>query len=168
MDPYLGEIRTTAFNFAPRGWAMCNGQLLPIAQNAALFSLLGTMYGGNGSTNFALPDLRGRSPMHVAPGQWPGSAVGAETHTLSAAELPSHRHRVHASNLVSDTSLPAGAVPAAVSSNGPTLYTTPDQMVRLQPESIGVSGGSQAHTNMPPYLTLNFIIALVGIYPSRP
>lgn len=166
-DQYLGEIRATSFNFAPKGWAMCNGQLLPIVQNQALFALLGTQYGGNGTTSFALPDLRGRSPMHRSSTMPVGARAGEEAHTLSTAEMPRHRHRLHASNQVANSALPAGALPAAAAVSGPTLYTQPGGMLGLKDEAVSPAGGSQPHPNMQPFLTLNFIIALQGIFPSQ-
>jgi len=164
-EPFIGEIRAFGFNFAPRGWAMCNGQLLAIAQNTALFSLLGTMYGGNGQTTFALPDLRGRTPTHN--GQGPGltsrtmgELSGEENHTLVQTEMPQHTHAQPASNAQQDTNRPANAVPARGG-----VYTGATDGAVMDPTTV--SGGSQPHNNMPPYLVVNYCIALEGIYPSR-
>jgi microcystin-dependent protein len=167
-EPFLGEIRSTAFDFAPRGWAQCNGQLLSIVANQALFSILGTTYGGDGRTTFALPDLRGRSPSHVGPQTMLGERKGEEAHTLTAAEMPAHRHALLASQKVADTDQPAGARPAATAASGPSIYTDRGRATPLEGTAIGTSGGSQPHPNMAPYQTLNFIIALQGIFPSRP
>jgi microcystin-dependent protein len=151
-----------SFNFAPKGWAMCNGQLLPINQNQALFSLLGTTYGGNGQTNFALPDLRGRAPIHVGAGHTLGERAGEEAHTLSSAELPQHTHVMNGSSTNADVVSPTGNVVAQSSQ----LYGPAAQLTPLDPSSSGNTGGSQAHLNMQPYLTLTFCIALQGIFPS--
>lgn len=166
-EPFLAEIRIFAGNFAPRGWAFCNGQILAIAQNTALFSLLGTTYGGNGQTTFALPDLRSRVPVHA--GQGPGlSSVnlgevsGTETVTLTVNEMPTHPHTANASNGASSASRPGGGVPAS----GGAYAPSPDGAV-MNPAMIGNTGGSQPHNNRQPYLGLNFIIALEGIFPSR-
>jgi microcystin-dependent protein len=170
-DPFIGEIRAVGFNFAPQGWAMCNGQLLPIAQNTALFSLLGTYYGGNGQTTFALPDLRGRSPMHI--GQGPGltSRVlgeegGAEGVTLTADQIPGHSHALNASAAKATEKTPTGQVNAVT---GPATYGSPEASpTTMSDQAIGSTGGGLAHENMPPFLAINYIIALTGIYPSRP
>lgn len=167
--PYLGQISATAFGFAPKGWALCNGQLLPISQNQALFSLLGTQFGGDGRTNFALPDLRGRVPMHVDGFNPVGQGVGASAVTLQASNLPAHGHAVKASTDLANSAVPGGKVPAARPRAGPVVYgtgrNTPD--VTLHADSIGDTGGTQPHDNMQPSLGLNFIIALQGIFPSR-
>jgi microcystin-dependent protein len=160
-DPFLGELRLMSFNFPPQGWAMCNGQFLPINQNQALFSLLGTMYGGNGQTTFALPDLRGRVPTHVGAGFTQGQAAGDETHTLSSQEMPAHTHSVNASSSAGDAANP-GAL--AQFSEG---YAGPSSLTPLQPSTIMNVGGSQPHENRQPYLVLNWCIALIGIFPSR-
>jgi microcystin-dependent protein len=167
-QPFIGEIRIMAFNFPPRFWAMCNGQLLPINQNQALFALLGTQYGGNGTTNFALPNLQGRVPIEqgtLAGGNfYPiGQVAGELSHTLSATEMPAHTHSVLGS---SDTG--SGIVPAAnVVASASGLYGAAASLTGLNPASVGNSGGSQAHENRQPFLVLNFCIALQGIFPSR-
>lgn len=168
-DPFIGEIRLFAGNFAPRDWAFCNGQLMSIAQNTALFSLLGTMYGGNGQTTFALPDLRGRVPVHMGqgPGLTPrtqGEMAGSETVTLLSSQMPAHSHALRASTAAASGSTPAGALLGATSVNS---YDSSAAGVAMAPGAIGNSGGSQPHDNMAPTLTLNYIIALFGIFPSR-
>ncbi|QHT57735.1 phage tail protein [Cellulomonas sp. H30R-01] len=161
-EPFLAEIRLTAFGYPPRGWAQCNGQLLPINQNQALFSLLGTQYGGDGRVNFALPDLRGRVPMHVGPGFTLGQVGGAETHTLTVGELPPHTHAVRAAS-AGDRALPGGARWAAT--DAPHYGPTPQAV--MADGLVANAGGSQPHPNMPPYAALQAVIALVGIFPSR-
>jgi microcystin-dependent protein len=162
-DPFVAEIRLMSFSFPPKGWALCNGQLLPINQNQPLFSLLGTIYGGNGSTNFALPDLRGRVPIHVGDGHSLGERAGEQTHTLSANELPQHRHIVGASSISSaGNDNPSGRVLGGVNN----MYHTPASLTAMRPETIANVGGGQPHENMQPYLTISFCIALVGIFPS--
>ena len=161
-EPFLSEIRIMSFAFAPKGWALCNGQLLPINQNQALFSLLGTTFGGDGRVNFALPDLRGRTPIHVGSGHTLGEQGGAQAHTLSIAELPTHTHVVNASSTNAATPIPSGNVLAA--SNN--LYASPTNLTSLNPSVVTNIGGSQSHLNMQPFLTLNFCIALQGIFPS--
>jgi microcystin-dependent protein len=170
-DPFVAEIRIFPFNFAPTGWALCNGQLLPISQNTALFSLLGTTYGGDGKSTFALPDLQGSAPMH--PGQGPGLSLhdlgeqgGSETVTLLTSEIPVHTH-----------ALMAGADPAELQAPAPNrsltrsqpgfAYTTGSPSATLAPQALAPTGGSQPHNNMQPYLTLNFCIALQGVFPPR-
>jgi microcystin-dependent protein len=162
-DPYIGQVEILAFAYAPRGWALCNGQLLPINQNQALFSLLGTTYGGNGQTNFALPDLRGKTPLHVGSGHTLGETGGEPSHTLSIAELPTHVHRQNASSANGDSALPGGNILASASG----LYAPPSALTPLEPSSIANVGGSQAHLNMQPFLTLTFVIALQGVFPSQ-
>lgn len=165
-EPFIGEIRMAAFNFAPRGWAMCNGQLLPINQNQALFSLLGTMYGGNGQTNFALPNLQGRVPVHVGAGVQQGQAGGSESVTLTATQLPAHSHTLYGSANQATTNGPAGNV-LAQRTRGGALVFGPTANAALAPASLQpASGGSQPHTNLQPYLAINFVIALQGIFPS--
>ena len=161
-QPFLSEIRIVSFNFAPRGWALCNGQLLPINQNQALFSLLGTTYGGDGRVNFALPDLRSRIPIHFG-NHILGERSGEESHTLIASEMPSHTHTFSASNATPNQGTPAGNMWA--SNTGAYSNASPDSS--MNPASISNIGGNQPHTNLQPYLVLNFIIALVGIFPSR-
>lgn len=163
-EPFLAEIRLMSFAFAPKGWAMCNGQLLPINQNQALFSLLGTTYGGDGRVNFGLPDLRGRVPIHVGAGHTLGERGGEQAHTLSIAELPTHTHPVQASAQPGNTPVPSGAVLASPLNQ---TYRAPEALGALAAGSISSDGGSQAHLNMQPFLTLSFCIALVGIFPSR-
>ena len=171
MDPFIGQIMPVAWNFAARGWAKCDGQLLPIQQNEALFSLLGTAYGGDGRTTFGLPDLRGRVPIHVGAG--PGLSAyavgqqgGLEAVALNDQELPSHRHTVACSSAQGNVGSPVGALPGAeiaaqdIWSNGPAD-------AQMNADMIGSSGGGVAHENRPPYLAITWLIALVGIYPSR-
>lgn len=162
-EPFLSEIRIMSFNFAPKGWALCNGQLLPINQNQALFSLLGTTYGGDGRVNFALPDLRARVPIHEGSGHTLGERGGENAHTVSIAELPTHTHVVQASPNVGDAVNPTGAVLASASN----VYRTADNLTALNPASVTNTGGSQAHENRQPFLALSFCIALQGIFPSQ-
>lgn len=161
-EPFLSEIRIMSFQFAPKGWALCNGQLLPINQNQGLFSLLGTTFGGDGRVNFALPDLRARTPIHVGNGNTLGQRGGEQAHTLSVAELPTHLHGFRASSANADTLIAAGSVLATVNN----VYTGAANLTALNPGSIANTGGSQAHLNMQPFLTLSFCIALQGIFPS--
>jgi microcystin-dependent protein len=161
-DPFIGEIRVTSFTFAPQGWAMCNGQLLAINTNQALFSLLGTTYGGNGTTNFALPDLRGRAPMHEGGGHVLGERAGSEALALTQQNMPAHNHVLLASTAPGSAAQPAGAAfGAARGQYGESIDAT------LIPTTLASAGQTQAHENRPPYLVLNFIIAIVGIYPSN-
>ncbi|TCV89021.1 phage tail protein [Sulfurirhabdus autotrophica] len=162
-EPFLGEIRVTSFSFAPKGWAMCNGQLLPINQNQALFALLGTQYGGNGQTTFALPDLRGRSPIHTAAGFVQGQTGGEEAHLLTSAEIPAHTH-AQGSAAQATGANPANNVLAAKPRRGSNVYASTANVALA---GQGSAGGNQSHGNMQPYLTLNFVIALQGIFPSR-
>lgn len=161
-EPFLSEVRIMSFVFAPRGWALCNGQLLPINQNQGLFSLLGTTFGGDGRLNFALPDLRGRTPIHVGSGHTLGERGGEQAHTLSIAELPTHTHVLQASSANADVLIAAGNLLATANN----LYTGAANLTSLQPASVTNVGGSQAHLNMQPFLTLSFCIALQGIFPS--
>jgi microcystin-dependent protein len=163
-EPFLSEIKIVSFNFPPKGWAFCNGQLMPINQNQALFALLGTTYGGNGQTNFALPNLRGRLPIHMGNGHTLGEAAGASAVTISQQTMPQHLHFEMAQPTEQNSQLPAaGAVFCQVSN----VYRTADNLLALNPASVTNVGGSQPHNNMMPYLVLNFIIALQGIFPSR-
>lgn len=160
-EPFLGEMRIFSFNFAPKGWSMCNGQLLPISQNQALFSILGTTYGGNGITNFALPNFQGTVPMHAGNGHTLGQTAGEASHTLTTSEMPVHNHVVTASAANGNT--PGPGVPAAVNN----VYGPPANLTPLDPSSLAAAGGSQPHNNMMPFLVLNVCIALQGIFPSR-
>jgi microcystin-dependent protein len=162
-EPFLSEIRIFSFNFAPKGWALCNGQLLPINQNQALFSLLGTTYGGDGEVNFALPDLRERVPLHEGHGHTLGERGGEPAHTLSIAELPVHTHVVMASPTNGDTAVPTDNFLGP----GGNLYAGSGALTTLVPSTVPNVGGSQAHLNMQPFLVLNFCIALQGIFPSQ-
>lgn len=170
-DPFVAEIRIVPFNFAPKGWAFCDGQLLPLSQNTALFSLLGTTYGGNGQNNFALPDLQGRAPMMWGQGPGlslydPGESGGAQTVSLTQSEMPTHTHALHGG----DAAGPAVADPAGASlgASPARSYTlaTPDENMAMN--AVSVAGAGQPHNNMPPYLTTYFIIALQGVFPQRP
>lgn len=163
-EPFLSEIRIMSFGFAPKGWALCNGQLLPINQNQALFSLLGTTFGGDGRVNFSLPNLQGFTPIHVGSGHTLGERGGEQAHTLSIAEIPTHTHPASASSTNGDSPAPTGMLLAAEST---AMYAPADgNLVALQAATIGNVGGSQAHLNMQPSLALNFCIALQGIFPS--
>jgi len=163
-EPFLSEIRIFSFGFPPRGWAQCDGQLLPINQNQALFSLLGTTYGGDGRVNFALPDLRARTSMHVGPSHLLGEKVGEASHTLSLGELPAHTHPVNASSAAGNDPNPAGHLLASPLNMS---YRAADSGAALAAAAIAQVGGGQAHPNMQPFLALNFCIALQGIFPSR-
>lgn len=169
-DPFVAEIRIFPFNFAPKGWAWCDGQLLPLSQNTALFSLLGTTYGGNGKSNFALPDLQGRTPMH--PGQGPGLSLhdlgetgGSETVSLLESEIPSHSHALRGSNVLGDSPVPAGNTMARFANA--YQQTVNSNLGSMAPESLAPAGGDQPHNNMQPYLTFYFCIALQGVFPPR-
>ena len=169
-EPFVGEIRMFAGNFAPQGWAFCDGQLLAVSQNDALFSLLGTIYGGDGRTTFALPDLRGRVPVHA--GQGPGlserrlgSKGGTESVTLTTNQLPSHTHPVKGATDTATAATPANNVPAQ--STAISLYAPVAPTVDMNAGAVQAVGGSQAHNNLMPTLCINFIIALYGVYPSR-
>jgi len=172
-EPFLAEIRIFAGNFAPRGWAFCNGQLLPIAQNTGLFSLIGTTYGGDGRTTTALPNLQGRAPMH--PGRGPGltarrlgEKVGVETVTLSEAQIPSHSHTARVATVAPGTNPPNNTSAITRGAGGTPYQTdTTNNLVDMASETLSTTGGGQAHTNLQPFLVLNYIIALVGLYPSR-
>jgi microcystin-dependent protein len=164
-EPFLGEIRMMSFVFAPKGWALCNGQFLPINQNQALFALLGTNFGGNGQTTFALPDLRGRTPIHVGSGHTLGERGGEQAHALSIAELPTHTHVLSGTGTAGSAQIPVGNLLAATASQ---LYHAADaSLVAMAATTVSNVGGSQAHQNMQPYLALSFCIALQGIFPSE-
>ena len=164
---YVGEIRMMSFNVAPKGWALCNGQALPINQNQALFSLLGTRFGGNGVTTFNLPDLRGRVPLHMGAGFPAGQTGGAEAHTLLPAEIPQHDHSLAATSALSTATSPANALPGKKGRLGRDMFAAPANLTTLHPASVSQAGASQPHQNMQPFTTLNFAIALVGLYPAR-
>jgi len=159
----MSEIKLVSFNFPPKGWALCNGQFLPINQNQALFALLGTTYGGNGQTTFALPNLQGRVPIHEGSGHALGEAAGSTAVTVNIQQLPTHLHTLVANDTNANQPVPSGAL-AASCNNG---YTPPAALTTLNPTSVTSVGGSQPHNNMMPYLVLNFIIALQGIFPSQ-
>ncbi|MBZ9679587.1 MULTISPECIES: phage tail protein [unclassified Mesorhizobium] len=161
-EPFLSEIRMMSFGFAPKGWALCNGQLLPINQNQALFSLLGTTFGGDGRVNFALPDYRGRVPIHVGSGHTLGERGGEQAHTLLIGELPFHSHIEQATTTNADTPVPSSNLLATVANT----YTAPGNPTAMDPGTLALAGGNQAHMNMQPFLTLSFCIALQGIFPS--
>lgn len=162
--PFLGEIKIVSFGFAPRSWALCNGQLLPINQNQALFSILGTTYGGNGQTTFGLPDLRGRAPLHRGSQNILGTKAGEEAHTLTQSEMPAHQHFVQAMPTAGTSLNPTGNVLANRASEP---YAAPNNLAPMLAGTTGNVGGSQAHNNLQPFLVLNFCIALQGIFPSR-
>jgi microcystin-dependent protein len=164
-EQFLGEIRFVAFNFAPVGWAQCNGQLLPISQYTPLFSLLGTTYGGDGKTTFALPNLQGRVPIHESTTQPIGQSGGQSTVTLTVAQMPKHRHNLFVSTAAADSSSPADNV-LADSTDHP-IYSSQKLDANLRFTSVSANGGGEPFSTMPPYLTLNCIIALQGIFPSR-
>jgi microcystin-dependent protein len=164
-DPFLGEIKIISWNFAPKGWALCNGQFLPINQNQALFSLLGTMYGGNGQTTFALPNFRGRVPVHVGSGFTQGEAAGSSAVTISQTTMPAHIHFINVKN--DDATGVAPTATDILAKSVANSYGSAVNLVTMNPNIIGNVGGSQPHTNQQPYLVLNFIIALIGIFPSR-
>jgi len=163
-EPFLAEIRIVGFSFAPRGWAFCDGQILPINQNQSLYSLLGTIYGGDGRTNFALPDLRSRTPIHKDVSHALGQKSGAETVTLSDAEMPAHTHQLEGVTNPADTSTPDGAYWA---DNAGTPYGAPVAGNNFAADTVADTGGGGAHNNMQPFLTLAFCIALQGLFPSR-
>jgi microcystin-dependent protein len=163
-EPFLSEIRIMSFGFAPKGWALCNGQFLPINQNQALFSLLGTTFGGDGRTTFALPNLQGLTPIHVGQGHLLGEKGGEQAHTLVSGELPTHTHPLNAQDASGTLGNPKGNLLAQVNN----AYTAPGAgLTTLSPDTVTNVGGSQAHLNMQPFLTLNFSIALQGIFPSQ-
>ena len=167
-EPFLAEVRIVGFNFAPRGWAFCDGQILPINQNQSLYSLLGTTYGGDGRTSFALPDLRGRTPIHIGRSNGGndhrlGSKSGEETHTLSASEMPQHNHAAQASTSPGNSPISANNVLASANN----LYRNLSNPTPLRAGTVANIGGGQAHENMQPYIAVNFCIALQGLFPSR-
>jgi microcystin-dependent protein len=164
-EPFLSEIKIVSFNFPPKGWALCNGQFLPINQNQALFALLGTTYGGNGQTTFALPNLRGRVPVHMGSGLTLGEAAGSTSVTVNIQQLPTHLHGLQGSS--TDTGTSADPTNAFLGPANSAYRQPPDNLTTLSPQSVTSVGGSQPHNNMMPYLTLNFIIALQGIFPSQ-
>lgn len=168
-EPFLAEVRIVGFNFAPRGWAFCDGQILPINQNQSLYSLLGTTYGGDGRTSFALPDIRGRAPMHVGRSNGGGDhrlgqKSGEETHTLAGNEMPQHDHVLQATNTQANSDQPTGHVFARAAG---TVYGEFGAQQALASGTVANVGGGQAHDNMQPYLAINFCIALQGLFPSR-
>jgi len=163
-EPFLSEIKIVSFNFPPKGWALCNGQLLPINQNQALFALLGTTYGGNGQTNFALPNLRGRVPIHMGSGHNLGEAAGTTAVTINIQQLPTHTHALNANTSTGNATTPNATLLAKAPAN---TYGPAASLAAMNPQSVTNVGGSQPHNNMMPYLVLNFIIALQGIFPSR-
>ena len=164
-EPFLSEVRIMSFVFAPRGWALCNGQLLPINQNQGLFSLLGTTFGGDGRVNFALPDLRGRTPIHVGGGFTLGERGGEPAHTLTIGELPEHVHTLNGTAAQATTNVPANNTILSTS-NPQNIYGAASNFIAMSPQAVGNTGGSQAHLNLQPFLTLSFCIALQGIFPS--
>jgi microcystin-dependent protein len=171
-DPFVAEIRIFPFNFAPKGWAWCDGQLLPLSQNTALFSLLGTTYGGDGKSTFALPDLQGRAPMH--PGQGPGLSLhdlgetgGSETVTLLESEIPAHSHSINAQVPPGDTNIPTGNALARSTPATPYIAPAGAPLVSMSPNALPPAGGDQPHNNLQPYLTFYFSIALQGVFPPR-
>ena len=173
MDPFVAEIRIVPFNFAPKGWAFCDGQLMPLSQNTALFSLLGTTYGGDGKSTFALPDLEGRAAMH--PGQGPGLSLrdlgemgGSESVTLLVSEMPAHSHVANGLNILSTTTTPTSGTALGRSANGNAYGSNSAGLQTFAPEALPPAGGSLPHNNLQPYLTLNYVIALQGVFPARP
>ena len=167
-DPFYAQITITAFNFPPKGWAKCDGQLLPINQNQALFSLLGTTYGGDGRTTFALPDLRGRTPVHVSGDLPQGQVVGAEAVTLTSAQMPAHTHPLNATTDFANDFVASNNLLAARPRGGPQLYAKPPgSPVAMNPAAVTTVGGGQPHLNMQPFTVVNYVIAITGIFPSR-
>jgi microcystin-dependent protein len=165
-EPFLSEIRLFSFDFPPKGWAFCNGQLLPINQNQALFALLGTTYGGNGQTNFALPNLQGRVPIHFGGGHTLGEKAGASSVTITQQQMPTHVHMAQGVNAAATTNTPSSSVQVATS-GGANMWAAPSNLTAMAATAVPSVGGSQAHDNMMPYLVLNFCIALQGIFPSQ-
>jgi microcystin-dependent protein len=173
-DPFVAEIRMFPFNFAPKGWAFCDGQILPLSQNTALFSLLGTVYGGDGKSNFALPNLQGSAAMHAGQGaglseRWLGEESGSETVTLLISEIPAHTHALNATVEDGTQGSLTNGITIATSVGGPIYQSTTNaNLTTMAPEALAAAGGSQPHNNMMPYLTVNFCIALQGVFPPRP
>lgn len=165
MGEFLAEIRIFPMNFVPKGWAMCNGQFMPINQNQALFSLLGTTYGGNGTTTFALPDLRGKVPMHMGGGFTQGQTGGQQAHTVTTSEMPTHLHTAFGTTSTATSNLAPGFIPGNVPTANAYAEATAN-LTTIEPTTVASVGGSQAHNNMSPYLVLTFAICLVGIFPS--
>ena len=163
-QPFLGEVKIISWNFPPKNWAFCNGQSLAINQNQALFSILGTMYGGNGQTTFALPDLRGRTAIHRGPGFTGGQAGGEEFHTISMSEMPAHQHFAQAVSEGGNAIIAGGNF---LAKSDTQVYAAPNNLTAMVASSISSVGGGQPHENRSPYLVLNFVIALVGIFPSQ-
>jgi microcystin-dependent protein len=165
-EPFLSEIRIMSFGFPPKGWALCDGQLLPINQNQGLFSLLGTTYGGDGRVNFGLPNLQGRVPIHMGSGHTLGERGGEQGHTLSISEIPTHTHTLKGTSVTASTNTPTSTLMLATSTNQ-QLYSAASNLQAMAPNTVVNVGGSQAHLNMQPFLVLNFSIALQGIFPSQ-
>jgi len=163
-EPFMGEIRLMSFVFPPKGWTLCNGQFLPINQNQGLFALLGTQYGGNGQTTFALPDLRGRVPIHQGAGFTIGEVGGQQAHTITVSEMPQHTHTVQATTSTGDVAVPTSNLLADSPSQ---LYGAAANLTPLDPSGVTTNGGSQPHENMQPFLTISFCICLIGIFPSQ-
>lgn len=164
-QPFLAEVKIVGFNFPPRGWAFCDGQILPINQNQSLYSLLGTIYGGDGRTSFALPGLRGRTPIHVSGGHPQGQKSGEETHQLSTGEMPSHDHVLQASTEVGNSPIVQPGAALAASQN--PIYAADSNLADMNAASVTTVGSNQSHDNMMPWIALNFCIALTGTFPSR-
>lgn len=166
-EPFLSEIRMMSFGFPPKGWALCDGQLLPINQNQGLFSLLGTTYGGDGRVNFGLPNLQGRVPMHMGAGHTLGERGGEQGHTLSISELPTHTHALTATSADAGSGVPPSNTAMLAKVSGDSIYAAAADLAALDPRACANVGGSQAHLNMQPFLVINFSIALQGIFPSQ-
>lgn len=165
-EPYVGEIRLFAGNFAPVGWLLCNGALLPISEYETLFNLIGTTYGGDGQSTFAVPDLQGRMPLHQGSSHVMGESAGTETVTLTSAQIPAHSHGLSGSAALASTTSPAGGLPASLAEVTTFAYGSDQPLTTLHPQSVSFAGGNQPHENMSPYLALTFIISAFGIYPS--
>ena len=167
VEPFLGEITIMAGDFVPKGWAACDGQLLSISENQALFTLIGTSFGGDGITTFGLPDLRGRVPMHAGGNSFEGERGGEETHTLTIAEMPAHSHRLTVATSAATSPNPSGNILAAPPATLGNVYGSPAALQPMSSSAIGMQGGSQPHNNMQPWLSVCFVIAIEGIYPSQ-